>query len=382
MLTAEDYQLPDLKAPILVQLGLTYRCNLKCSHCYALYRRDRDEFTFEEAERLAGELHQAGSCSLVYSHGENMIRRDFHDIAALFRDRDFYQTLMLNGYYVRSVEDAARLRDAGIDRTMVSIDSTDPATHDEVRGRHGAFQTAIRALELLKEAGIPTVGLSTTIDTHNYDDVDRIAAFAANLGVDAVSFMQNRYNRKNIFDHTIWPRYRDVCSRLYELILVYSGRLDIYTHDPFMLTLLDDRMTDAAQRADFIGANLCNVGTSMVSIDPVGNVTGCNFIEEAIGNVRDEPFAAIWDRLVNRYSDSAEPPTGPCGDCSVLGSCMGGCKAFHYTGKYDERCGAQRFDESHPHGLATSQVAIASAEPSRAPGAFLGMPRPRAALGK
>jgi radical SAM protein with 4Fe4S-binding SPASM domain len=382
VLTAEDYQLPDLKAPILVQLGLTYRCNLKCSHCYALYRRDRDEFTFEEAERLAGQLHQAGSCSLVYSHGENMIRRDFHDIAALFRDRDFYQTLMLNGYYVRSVDDAARLRDAGISRTMVSIDSTDPATHDEVRGRQGAFQTAIRALELLKEAGVPTVGLSTTIDTHNYDDVDRIAAFAANLGVDAVSFMQNRYNRKNIFDRTIWPRYRDVCSRLYGLILDYSGRLDIYTHDPFMLTLLDDRMTDAAQRADFIGANLCNVGTSMVSIDPVGNVTGCNFIEEAIGNVRDEPFAAIWDRLVNRYSDSAEPPTGPCGDCSVLGSCMGGCKAFHYTGKYDERCGAQRFDEHHPHGLSTSQISIAAAEPSRAPGAFLGMPRPRAAPGK
>ncbi|KWX02264.1 hypothetical protein TH66_11025 [Carbonactinospora thermoautotrophica] len=378
MLTAEDYQLPELKIPILVQLGLTYRCNLKCSHCYALYRRDRDEFTFDEVERLTDELCQAGSCSLVYSHGENMIRRDFHDIAALFRDRGFYQTLMLNGYYVRSAEDAVRLKEAGINRAMVSLDSTDPATHDRVRGRQGAFQTAVRALALLKEAGVPTVGFSTTIDTHNYADVEKIAAFAAELGVDAVSFMQNRYNRKNVFDRSVWPRYRDVCARLYELILRYRGRLDVYTHDPFMLTLLDERLDDPQERADFIGANLCNVGTSMVSIDPVGNVTGCNFIEETVGNVREEPFAVIWERLVDRYSDAKEPPTGPCVSCSVSGSCMGGCKAFHYSGKYDERCGAQRFGDDQPHGLPTSQVTISAPEPQRAPGVFLGMPRPRA----
>ena len=31
---------------------------------------------------------------------------------------------------------------------------------------------------------------------------------------------------------------------------------------------------------------------------------------------------------------------------------MGGCKAFHYTGKYDERCGETRFGEDRPHGLS------------------------------
>lgn len=377
MLVAEDYQLPELQIPILVQLGLTYRCNLKCSHCYALYRRDRDEFTLEEVEHLAEELYQAGSCSVVYSHGENMIRRDFHDIAVMFRDRDFYQTLMLNGYYVRSSIDAARLKSAGIDRTMVSMDSTDPVIHDGVRGRRGAFNTAVRALTLLKDVELPTVGLSTTIDSHNYDNVEEIVTFAENLGLDAVSFMQNRYNRKSIFDRSIWQQYRDVCSELYELTLRYQGRLDIYTHDPFMLTLLDERMDDPQQRADFIGANLCNVGTSMVSIDPVGNVTGCNFIDEAIGNIREEPFAEIWQRLVDRYSDANEPPTGPCGDCSVLGSCMGGCKAFHYSGKYDERCGSQRFRELRPHGLPTSDATNTGSAPARAPGVFLGMPRPR-----
>jgi radical SAM protein with 4Fe4S-binding SPASM domain len=371
----EAYQLPEVAMPILVQLGLTYRCNLKCSHCYALYRRSREEFTIAEIEDLADQLARCGSASLVYSHGENMIRRDFHEAAAIFRDRGFYQTLMLNGFYVRNEADGRRLVEAGINRTMVSIDSIDPAIHDEVRGKSGAFDVAIRALGFLKAAGIDTVGFSTTIDTHNYKQVARIAEFALETGVDAVSFMQNRYNLTNVFERSVWPIYEMVCRELYELILRYQGVLDIYTHDPFMLTVLDDRLANREARDVFIGSNLCNVGTSMVSIDPVGNVSGCNFIEESIGNVRDEPFADIWDRLVSRYSDREHTPEGPCGSCSALSSCMGGCKAFHYNGKYDERCGAQRFVDVKQHGLDSTFKTIPDNAPGRAPGVFLGLPR-------
>jgi len=377
LIQPQNYQLPERSIPILVQLGLTYRCNLKCSHCYALYRRSRDEFTLLEIETLASQLYEAGSASVVYSHGENMIRRDFHDAATIFRDRDFYQTLMLNGFYVRELKQARRLVEVGINRTMVSIDSIDPNTHDRVRGRPGAFGVAVRALRLLKDAGIGTVGFSTTIDTHNYADVGRIVEFAISLGVDAVSFMQNRYNLAGVFDRSLWPRYMDTCRELYELIIQYRGKLDIYTHDPFMLTIIDDRLDDREAREIYIGSNLCNVGTSMVSIDPVGNVSGCNFIEESIGNVRDEPFSEIWTRLVDRYSDRREAPTGPCESCSAIGPCMGGCKAFHYNGKYDERCGSQRAVDDQSHNLGTADLVIPACAPGHAPGTFLGLPRIR-----
>ncbi|BCL16666.1 radical SAM/SPASM domain-containing protein [Micromonospora sagamiensis] len=368
-----DFQLPELKIPILVQLGLTYRCNLKCSHCYALYRRDRNEFTFDELRKLTQDLYAAGAAAVVYSHGENMIRRDFHDVAALFRDLHFYQTLMLNGYYVRQPADAQRLVDAGINRCMISIDSVDPEVHDRVRGKAGAFDTAMRAADLLLDTSMDTVGFSSTIDRHNYDDIEGIVQLALDRGVHAISFMQNRYNLRDIFDRALWRRYEEVCAEIYEIMLRYRGRLDIYTHDPFMLTLLDQRLDDNAARDAFIGANLCNVGTSMVSIDPVGNVTGCNFISEAVGNLREEPFAVIWDRLVDKYSDTRQPPTGACSGCGVLSACMGGCKAFHYIGKYDERCGETRFGERHPHGLPVA--AVEQIVPDRPAGAFLGMPR-------
>ncbi len=367
----EQFQLPAHKIPILVQLGLTFRCNLKCPHCYALYRRDLDEFTTEEALALVDALYDLGSGAVVYSHGENLIRKDFHRIARHIHDLGMYQTLMTNGYYLQSEQDVQRLCDTGIDRVLVSIDSSDPATHDRTRGREGAFGVATSALVRLKKAGISTVGFSTTIDTHNYDHIDEIIRLALDLGMDAISFMQNRYNRPGIFDRTLWVKYVAVCREIYEKILTYRGVIDLYTHDPFMLTVLDDRLDDEEARAAFIGSNICNVGTSMISIDPVGNVTGCNFIEKVIGNTRDEPVAAIWERLTRTYSDEEDPPGGPCQSCASRPQCMGGCKAFHYTGKFDERCGERHFGAHADHGLEAMPLPAYPAAPqSRKAGEF------------
>jgi hypothetical protein len=58
---------------------------------------------------------------------------------------------------------------------------------------------------------------------------------------------------------------------------------------------------------------------------------------------------------------------------------MGGCKAFHYNGKYDERCGAQRFVDHGEHGLVTARMGIPPSRKTQAPGAFLGVPRLRTA---
>jgi len=351
METVESYQLPEHPMPLLVQLGLTYRCNLKCQHCYALYRRDLDEMSLAELSKLLDELYAAGAGSIVYSHGENMIRKDFFEFAEQVRDRGRYQTLMANGYYIKNPAEARPVVDAGINRVMVSIDSADPEEHDRNRGMPGAFSVATRATALLRDAGVPTVGFSTTIDVHNYDKLDRIVELAKREGIRAISFMQNRYNRPGIFDRTLWIDYVAVCRELYEMIVTHQDVIDIYTHDPFMLTLLDDRIAGDTARAAFIGANMCNVATSMVSIDPTGNVTGCNFMEEVIGNVRREPFAEIWNRLVARYSDRVEPPGGPCSGCAHSTACVGGCKAFHYNGKYDERCGETRFGHDRPHRM-------------------------------
>jgi radical SAM protein with 4Fe4S-binding SPASM domain len=96
----------------------------------------------------------------------------------------------------------------------------------------------------------------------------------------------------------------------------------------------------------------------MVSICPDGEVTGCNFIERSVGNVRTEPLSIIWDRLMTDYNDT-NWQEGPCNSCSKYSSCGTGCKAFHlpWQSHFDKRCENQRFGDSTPlniHGLRRS----------------------------
>lgn len=333
--------------PILVQLGVTYRCNLTCEHCYALDLRDRREFTLDELERLADELAAAGAMALTYSHGESLIRRDFLDIANLFAERGFHQTLMNNGFYVREPSFAAALVESGIDKALVSLDHTDPQIHNQHRGNARSYDVAIKAVGLLKEAGISKVGFSVAMDEYNYGAIESTVELAVDLGMTDVSFMQTRY----MSGHTLSPQflgvYKSVCREIYELSLQYRGALDIYTHDPFMLHLIDERLRDdRAAYSSFVGANVCNVGTNMVSIDPVGNVTGCNFLRESFGNVREEPFQKIWERLIDHYRPVKEPLSGACKGCSRASSCSTGCLAFHQAGvNVDARCSTSRFTD-------------------------------------
>lgn len=340
---------PMASIPLLVQLGLTYRCNLKCPHCYALYRRDLNEFTTEEAMKLINDLYDAGASAIVYSHGENMIRKDFHDVARAISDLGMYQTLMANGFYVKDEASAERLKNTGVNRVLISLDSSIQEEHDRNRGQQGAYEVALKAADLLRSAGVPTVGFSTTIDAWNYARIPEIVGIALEHGLHAISFMQNRYNRPGVFQRPQWREYHRVCREIYEISIKNRGVLDVYTHDPFMLSLLDDRIIDPLEREDFIGANACNVGKSMVSIDPVGNVVACNFLDEVFGNVREEPFSDIWNRLVNHYANRHAALNGPCSGCSQESSCAGGCQAFHFHGIFDERCGEIRFGENIPH---------------------------------
>lgn len=333
--------------PALIQLGLTYRCNLECPHCYALYRRTRTELSAAEVKRLIDESVDLGSCKLVYSHGENLIRSDFHEIASYVASKGFFQTLMTNGFYLRKPEQVQRLADAGINKVMVSIDSSEAEEHNLNRGQATAYDTAVSAIGRLKESTALRVGVSMAIDTRNYKRIREVVELAAGWGVDFVSLMQVRPNKPHTFKAYDWSSYEAVCRDLYELILEYRGRVEIYSHDPFMITLMDVRLDNQREREEFVAHNQCNVGKYMMSICPDGEVTGCNFIERSVGNLRQAPLAVIWERLMREYDD-AHLREGPCVGCKNLGTCRTGCKAFHlpYESRFDKRCNEHPFNAS------------------------------------
>ena len=110
-----------------LRLSVTDRCNLRCSYCmpepeYVWLPRE-DILHFEEIERLVDAFTAAGVDRVRLTGGEPLLRRGLPDLVARLAARPAVRDLALttNGVLLRA--QAAALRDAGLHRITISLDT-------------------------------------------------------------------------------------------------------------------------------------------------------------------------------------------------------------------------------------------------------------------
>src|SRR5690242_7150237 len=125
-----------------LRISVTDRCNFRCTYCMPkeIFGRDyqflpRDQVRrYEEIERLARVFVGLGVEKLRITGGEPLVRRDLPDLIgmlAAIRRPDGCEldlTLTTNGSALRAL--AAPLRDAGLQRVTVSLDSLDDRSEE------------------------------------------------------------------------------------------------------------------------------------------------------------------------------------------------------------------------------------------------------------
>ena len=73
----------------------------------------------------------------------------------------------------------------------------------------------------------------------------------------------------------------------------------------------------------------CLAGTSYCVILPGGDVHSCPYLPLKAGNVREQPFDAIWRDSALFNDLRTQPLKGACGSCGFTETC-GGCRARAY----------------------------------------------------
>ena len=125
-----------------VTLAVTNRCSYKCWHCYNAGRSQKD-LSLAEFRKVASALQVLGVVHVTLSGGEPLVRKDLAEIAEAF-DESTYLSLNTTGAGLNPGR-ARSLRRAGVFALGVSLDSLSSDEHDRMRGREGAFETALRA---------------------------------------------------------------------------------------------------------------------------------------------------------------------------------------------------------------------------------------------
>ena len=104
-------------------------------------------FSLDDIRLIGRKLNRLGTLIISLAGGEPLIREDIYDIITALNAANHFPILITNGWFVDETVARDILR-AGLQEISVSVDYRDPARHDAQRGCPGAWERAIRALEL------------------------------------------------------------------------------------------------------------------------------------------------------------------------------------------------------------------------------------------
>jgi len=322
---------PKVEAPYLVALNLTKRCNLGCAHCYldaeVLREGAVDELSTDDVKRVLGEIAEtAPEGMVVLTGGEPLLRRDLEDIARHAAGLGLMVVVGSNGVLLTPAR-ILGLLDAGVAGVGLSLDSLDPAYHDAFRGRKGAWQKTMQAIDACKDANMPfQLHFSATDETA--DEVDAMIAFARESGAMVLNvFFMVCTGRGEKYSGISPARYEAVLRKVAHAARSESRlmvRAKCAPHFKRIATQIDpDWQITAAHGYDAGG---CIAGTHYARITPDGRVTPCPYMENEAGDLREQSFGEIW-RGADIFAKLRAPHlTGRCGACEYSQLC-GGCRA-------------------------------------------------------
>src|ERR1700689_1537679 len=170
-----------LDAPICLTWELTYACNLFCVHCLSSSgRRDPRELTTDECKAVIDTLERMQVFYVNIGGGEPTVRPDFWELVDYATAHHVGVKFSTNGVRLDAAA-AARLAASDYVDVQISLDGATREVNDAVRGP-GSFDTALRAMQNLADAGFAGFKVSVVMTRQNIPQINQFKAIADRCG--------------------------------------------------------------------------------------------------------------------------------------------------------------------------------------------------------
>ncbi|MBC7129799.1 SPASM domain-containing protein, partial [Candidatus Bathyarchaeota archaeon] len=248
---------------------------------------------------------------------------------------------------------ARKLKKVGLNYVEISIDGSQPETHDSFRGINGAFEMALRGLKNCVDEGL-CASVAVTATKGNLKEIPEILKLAEDMGAERFALFNfvPVGRGSELVAQDLSPEEREELLLFLLSKLLSHSKVTILATAPqlarvavmqqrgcvgdVLMPMAHMQTTKVSSRAvalaDFIGG--CGAGRLYCSITPEGNVQPCVFMPIKVGDLKKEKFGDIWlDSEVFNMLRNRENLKGTCGSCSYKYIC-GGCRAraYAYTG--------------------------------------------------
>lgn len=146
-----------------LRLSVTDRCNIRCFYCMPaedVAFQPRDQLlTFEEITRFVRVLATMGVDRLRITGGEPLVRSELPKLIEMLADVDGIRDIALTTNGLLLADQAIALREAGLNRLNVSLDTLSEATFQQITRRPG-LQRVLDGISAAQDAGFNNIRLN------------------------------------------------------------------------------------------------------------------------------------------------------------------------------------------------------------------------------
>ncbi len=174
-----------------VRLSVTDRCDLRCVYCMAeemTFLPRHEVLSIEEFTRVGRAFVDLGVTKLRITGGEPLVRRGTINLLENLGQLPGLKELCLTTNGTRLPDYARAIKDAGVRRINISLDSLNPERFRRLT-RFGDVNQVLAGIKSAQKAGLAIKLNCVALKHYNADEVPALVAFALNEGCD-ISFIE------------------------------------------------------------------------------------------------------------------------------------------------------------------------------------------------
>jgi len=323
-----------LGIPLSGTFELTPCCNMACKMCYVRMTKEEQEsitplHSAEEWLALGREARDHGMLYLLLTGGEPFLHPDFRQIFQGLHRMGLLLSINSNGTLIDK-ETVAWLKETPPNRINITLYGASDETYAHLCGNPKGFTQTVRAIHLLKKAGI-SVRINCSLTPHNAADAEGIFAFAKENGllIQGTSYMFPPLRR----DETMVGQNDRFTP--YEAAY-YSAKIAcLQNGEDWFLARLEKGLPpipgDLDDCADLEGTGegiRCRAGKCSFWVTWTGEFMACGMMPESSQNVFDVGVQKAWENA--RSCAGAIRLPAKCAVCPARDNCKA-CAAMVYT---------------------------------------------------
>jgi cyclic pyranopterin phosphate synthase len=170
-----------------LRISVTDRCNFRCTYCMpAEIFGEKYEFlhkskllTFEEIERLVRVIVRLGAVKLRITGGEPLVRQELEKLITSLATIEDVEDIAMTTNAKLLPDKAAILRESGLRRLSISLDSTDEAIFQKMNGGRSTVADVIAGMDAADAAGFTGTKINCVVqrgvNDHTLVDMARFA---------------------------------------------------------------------------------------------------------------------------------------------------------------------------------------------------------------